>query len=61
VKQQRLPLKREKPALPAQQKSANEANLGTAKIILERPDKYAGLQVEWAESIVRKHSMGKLF
>ena len=60
MKQQGLPLKRNKP-LPAQQKAADDANLGTAKMILERPDKYAGLQVEWAESIVRKHSMGKLF
>jgi hypothetical protein len=58
--QQRLPLK-QKPTLPAQRKAMEDANLGTARIILERPEMYAGLQVDWAREIVRKHSVGRLF
>ncbi|MES2393499.1 MAG: hypothetical protein V4555_17820 [Acidobacteriota bacterium] len=54
TEQQRLPFKREKPPLPAQRKAQDEANLITARIILEKPQFYAGLQVEWANRIIAK-------
>jgi hypothetical protein len=53
MNQQRL-FKREKPTVLSKRKEADTGNLESARIILENRDRYAGIQVEWAERIVRK-------
>jgi hypothetical protein len=54
MNQPRLPFARQKPTVLSKRKSWDLANLESARLILENPDRYAGIQVEWAERIVRK-------
>lgn len=54
MNQQRLPIRAQKPTVLSKRKEADTGNLESARIILENRDRYAGIQVEWAERIVRK-------
>jgi hypothetical protein len=54
MNQLRLPIKRDKPTLPAQGKQADAGNLEAARIILSDRVKYAGIQVEWAERVMQR-------
>lgn len=52
--QQRLPLKREKPALNKLAAQADETNVAVAKCMIENPVAYQGIQLEWAERVLAK-------
>jgi hypothetical protein len=53
VNQQRL-FKREKPNLLKQAAKAESSNVVLARVILASPDRYAGLQLQWAERVLAK-------
>jgi hypothetical protein len=46
--------KRDKPTVLSKRKEAAAGNLAAARIILADRERYAGLQVEWAEAILKK-------
>lgn len=63
TRQLRLPVQRDRTTIAAKRDAADEANIRCARIILERPEYYAGLQVEWARAVVEKQKQteGRLF
>lgn len=52
MKQQRLPSA--KPTMARKQAAQQSSNVVLARIILAEKQRYAGLQVEWAERILAK-------
>jgi hypothetical protein len=60
VNQQRLPLKREKPTVLSKRNEADASNLKSARIILADRAKYSGIQVEWAEAVIKKANYSRL-
>ena len=54
MKQQRLSLKPEKATVLSKRKDADAGNLAAARVILANPERYAGIQVEWAEMVLKK-------
>ena len=60
MNQQRLPIKRDKPTVLSKRKEVDADNLKAARIILANTQRYAGIQVEWAEAIVNKANTSRL-
>lgn len=54
AKQLRLAAARSKPVLTKVAADALQQNIAMARIILAQPERYVGLQVEWAKSVVAK-------
>lgn len=61
MNQMRLPIKREKPSVLSKRKYADSVNIEAARIILADRARYSGLQVEWAEAVMRKQASPGMF
>ena len=54
MKQQRLPLRRDKPALNKLADEADAKNLAVAQCMIDNPLAYQGIQLQWAERVMAK-------